>query len=93
MKQIQNTGERAHVQSVLMLTDGNATDGITKPSDILNEINKLQNPPTGENAIPKVSFRAFEEIFKIQSKMRTGSGMRNCILNHFICIIILRLTV
>ena len=54
MKEIQSTGEGANVKSVLLLTDGNPTDGITKPSDILKEISKLQDPPTGENTSLKV---------------------------------------
>lgn len=54
MKEIQSTGEGAKVKSALLLTDGNATDGITKSSDILIEICKLQNPPTGETTTLKV---------------------------------------
>ena len=50
MKQIVVTAgddSRAQVQSVLLLTDGLANEGIKTKEGILGEMRKLQDPPAG----------------------------------------------
>ena len=46
-------GERAQVQSVLLLTDGLANAGITTTEGILQEMKKIQNPPATTDDVPK----------------------------------------
>ena len=44
------SGEKAQVQSVLLLTDGLANEGIKTKDGILAEMTKLQSPPPAEVA-------------------------------------------
>lgn len=48
MEQVaQSTSEKAHVKSVMLLTDGHANSGISSTGGILAEIKKHQEPPEG----------------------------------------------
>ena len=49
------TGEHAQVQSVLLLTDGLANEGVQGREGILAEMAKLQNPPIQGDVAQKVS--------------------------------------
>ena len=49
------TGEHAQVQSVLLLTDGLANEGIKGKDNILAEMMKLQSPPAMGGVAQKVS--------------------------------------
>jgi hypothetical protein len=46
-------GERAQVQSVLLLTDGLANEGVKDMEGILAEMRRLQDPPAQAEVIPK----------------------------------------
>ena len=50
-------GEHAQVQSVLLLTDGLANEGIQGKDSILAEMVKLQNPPMQGDVAQKVSYQ------------------------------------
>ena len=48
-------GEHAQVQSVLLLTDGLANEGIQGREGILGEMRKIQDPPVQGGVAQKVS--------------------------------------
>lgn len=48
-------GEHAQVQSVLLLTDGLANEGIQGREGILGEMRNMQNPPVRGDVAQKVS--------------------------------------
>lgn len=58
-------GERAQVQSVLLLTDGLANEGIKDTDGILAEMMKLQNPPSQGDVTQKVSERKYIQTVDI----------------------------
>ena len=49
------TGEHAQVQSVLLLTDGLANEGIQGKEGILGAMRRMQNPPAVGDVAQKVS--------------------------------------
>ena len=63
------TGEKAQVQSVLLLTDGLANEGIKTKDGILAEMTKLQSPPRADVAskvsvcTSYVSYRIFWSVY------------------------------
>ena len=54
---VQCTGERAQVQSVLLLTDGLANEGVTGKEGILAKMRELQDPPVQGDVASKVRGR------------------------------------
>ena len=61
-----NSGpEKAQVQSVLLLTDGLANQGVTTREGILGEVVRIQNPP-GEKVAQKVLFLLLKHYFSVK---------------------------
>ena len=54
---VQCTGERAQVQSVLLLTDGLANEGVRGTEGILAKMRELQDPPVQGDVASKVRGR------------------------------------
>ena len=52
-------GERAQVQSVLLLTDGLANEGVRDTEGILAQMRELQNPPVAGDVAPKVREQSY----------------------------------
>ena len=51
---VQSAGERAQVQSVLLLTDGLANKRVRDAEGILAKMRELQDPPVHGDVAPKV---------------------------------------
>jgi Ca-activated chloride channel family protein len=56
---VQSAGERAQVQSVLLLTDGLANQGVRDTEGILAKMRELQDPPVHGDVAPKVRARLY----------------------------------
>ena len=71
MEQIIHSGDgRAQVQSVLLLTDGLANDGIKHMDGILAEMTKLQNPTTQADK-PQMVCKQWDKFKYIQYVIMT----------------------
>ena len=59
-------GEHAQVQSVLLLTDGLANEGIQGREGILGEMRKMQDPPVQGGVAQKVSGILMESTYRFE---------------------------
>ena len=71
---LTNGGEKAQVQSVLLLTDGLANHGITHKAGIIDQMTKMQNEGLGAVSIPSTDRKHMASSKKASAAPPSSGG-------------------